>query len=45
VNRNARVGEQEWMGGWGNTLKEAGERGGIGGFWMGKMGKRITFEI
>jgi hypothetical protein len=32
--------KQEWMGRWGNTLTEAGDRG----FVEGKPGKEITFE-
>jgi hypothetical protein len=37
VYGNARAGRQEWVGGWGNTLIDAGGRG--------EPGKGITFEM
>ena len=40
---NARALRQEWVGGWGSTLIEAGERGW--GFAEGKLEKGITFEM
>jgi len=44
--RNARVGRQEWVGEWGNTLIEIGGREeGIGGFGERKPGKVFTFEM
>jgi hypothetical protein len=41
------VERQEWVGGWRNTLIEAGRRGmGDRGFLgEGKLGKRITLEM
>ena len=42
---NARTGEWEWMGWWGNTLIEAG-KGEMGqGVLEGKPEKGITFEM
>jgi hypothetical protein len=38
------VGRQEWVGGWGSTLIEAGERVWGKGFLEGRPGKGITFE-
>jgi hypothetical protein len=32
---NLRAGRWEWVGGWGNTLIEAGERGWVRGFGSG----------
>jgi len=34
-------GGREWVGWWESTLIEAQE----GGFWEGKSGKRMTFEM
>ena len=37
-------GRQDWKGGWGSTLIEAGEGGGIRG-GEGEQGKGITLEM
>jgi hypothetical protein len=44
VAEECQGGEQEWLGGWGNTLIKAGG-GWDRGFVEGKLGKRITFEM
>ena len=40
-----RAGRWELVGGWGNTLIEAGEEGWDRGFGEGILGKWITFEM
>jgi hypothetical protein len=37
--------KQEWVGGWGKDLTEAGGREYDRGFWEGKPRKGITFEM
>ena len=43
--RNARALRQEWGGGWGNTLIEAGVGEYGRGFAEGKLGRGTTFEM
>jgi hypothetical protein len=45
---NSRVGRREWVGGWENTLIEAGEGGMyvyVGFLLEGDQEKEITFEL
>jgi hypothetical protein len=39
------VGRQEWMGGWGSTLIEAGEERWARGLLKGRAGKGKTFKM
>ena len=45
VKGNARVGRQEWVGGWGSTLIEAGVEEWDRGLPKGRPGKGKTFEM
>ena len=42
---NARAGRQEWVGGWGTTLKVVGEGSGPGALLRGKLAKGENIEM